>query len=39
VRQAARRYFDTDNYVQVVLNPELPKPAPANSLTPRLAPQ
>ncbi len=27
VRQAARRYFDTGNYVQMVLNPENPAPA------------
>jgi zinc protease len=44
IRQAARRYFDTGNYVQVVLNPqapkpELPKPALAGALTPRLAPR
>jgi zinc protease len=42
VREAARRYFDTNNYVQVVLNPEAPKPdlpKPALALTPRLAPQ
>jgi zinc protease len=26
IRQAARRYFDTGNYVQVVLNPQAPKP-------------
>jgi zinc protease len=39
VREAARRYFDTNNVVQVVLNPEVPKPVLANSLTPRVAPQ
>jgi zinc protease len=31
VREAARRYFDTDNYVQVVLYPE--KPAAAKTMT------
>jgi zinc protease len=33
VRLAARRYFNTENYVQVVLNPEVAKPAAAK-LTP-----
>ena len=39
VRQAARRYFDTNNYVQVVLNPETltPDPAkPAVAVIPRI---
>jgi zinc protease len=35
VRLAAQRYFDTENYVQVVLNPEDAKPAAAGKLTPR----
>jgi zinc protease len=38
VKRAAQRYFDTGNYVQVVLNPEPPaadKPAVAGALTPR----
>jgi zinc protease len=39
IRQAARRYLDTGNYVQVVLNPEVAapadKPAIAGALTPR----
>jgi len=38
VRRAAQRYFDTGNYVQVVLNPETPaaeKPAVTVALTPR----
>jgi zinc protease len=38
VRLAAQRYFNMANYVQVVLNPETPKPDPARpalALTPR----
>jgi len=37
VKLAARRYFNTGNYVQVVLNPEDPKPGekPAEKLTAR----
>ena len=38
VRQAARRYFDTANYVQVVLNPQAQAPGQASAagaLTPR----
>jgi hypothetical protein len=37
MKLAAQRYFNTGNYVQVVLNPEDAKPAdkPALALTPR----
>jgi zinc protease len=41
IRQAARRYFDTGNYAQVVMNPETGAPAgttaakPTMALTPR----
>jgi predicted Zn-dependent peptidase len=35
MKLAAQRYFNTENYVQVVLNPETDKPAIAGALTPR----
>jgi zinc protease len=35
VKLAAQRYFNTGNYVQVVLNPEDAKPALAGAATPR----